>query len=64
MALLLLALKSVSSPQAVNESDIAAVRVKGWSNRDYFDVVVQAGNTLACNHVVSSFNVEHQGAFA
>lgn len=64
MPLLLLALKSVNTPEDVNEQDIAEVRAQGWSERNIFDVVVQAANNRAFSLVLRTFNVEHQGAFA
>lgn len=62
--LLLLALKSVNSPEKVNEQDIASVRKIGWSDRDIFDVVVQAANNRSFNLILSTFKLEHQGAYA
>lgn len=64
ISLLLLALKAVNTPEEVNEQDIASVREKGWSERDIFDVVVQAASNRAFNLILSTFNLEHQGAFA
>lgn len=62
--LLLLALKSVNTPEEVSEQDIKEVRASGWSDRNIFDVVVQAANNRAFSLVLRAFNVEHQGAFS
>ena len=64
ISLLLLALKAVNTPEEVNEQDIASVLEEGWSERDIFDVVVQAASNRAFNLILSAFNLEHQGAFA
>lgn len=64
ISLLLLALKAVNTPEEVNEQDIASVLEEGWSERDIFDVVVQAASNRAFNQILSAFNLEHQGAFA
>ena len=63
IALLLLALKSVNTPEAVNQQDIVSVREKGWSDRNIFDVVVQAANTRSFNLILGTFKLEHQGAY-
>ena len=62
--LLLLALKSVNTPEEVSEQDIKEVRMSGWSDRNIFDAVVQAANNRAFSLVLRAFNVEHQGAFS
>lgn len=62
--LLKLALQSVENPDAVDAGVLAAARDAGWSDRDIFDVVVQASNNRAFNNVLRTFNIEHQGAFA
>lgn len=64
ISLLLLALKAVNTPEEVNEQDIASVLEEGWSERDIFDVVVQAASNRAFNLILSAFNLEHQGVFA
>ena len=62
--LLRLALKAVNAPEDVGESELAAARAQGWSDRDIFDAVVQAANNRAFNFVLRTFKIEHQGAFA
>lgn len=62
--LLMLALKSVSNPDSVDQADIQAAKAQGWSDRDIFDVVAQATSNRAFNTVLRTFNVESQGAFA
>lgn len=63
-SLLLLALRSLEEPKKINQQDLDAVRVHGWSDRDIFDAVVQAANNRAFNNVLKTFNIEAQGAFA
>jgi len=63
-ALLILSLKAVDAPIAVNEQDLQAVRQHGWSDRDIFDAVVQANNNRAFNNILHTFNIEHQGVYA
>jgi alkylhydroperoxidase family enzyme len=62
--LLLIALKSASNPERVNQADIQSARTQGWTDRDIFDVVAQATSNRAFNSVLRTFNVETQGAFA
>ena len=62
--LLKLALKSVSDPEDICATDLDAARAEGWTDRDIFDVVVQAANNRAFNNVLRTFKIEHQGAFA
>lgn len=62
--LLKLALKSVNDPDGVDEADLEAARAAGWTDRDVFDVVVQANNNSAFNNILRAFKIEHQGAFA
>ena len=62
--LLMIALKSVSDPDGVNEKDIQNARAQGWSDRDIFDVVSQATSNRAFNTMLRTFNVESQGVFA
>lgn len=62
--LLKLALKSVDDPDGIGEADLAAARAVGWSDRDIFDVVVQAANNRGFNNILRVFKIEHQGAFA
>ncbi|EIJ34759.1 carboxymuconolactone decarboxylase family protein [Thiothrix nivea] len=62
--LLNLALKAVNDPDGVNQADLDAARGEGWTDRDLFDVVVQAGNNRAFNYVLKTFKVEHQGVFS
>jgi alkylhydroperoxidase family enzyme len=64
MPLLKIALKSLSNPEGVNESDIQAAKAQGWTERDIFDVVAQAASNRAFNYILRTFKVEHQSAFA
>ncbi|MCB1870813.1 MAG: hypothetical protein H6964_11000 [Chromatiaceae bacterium] len=63
-ALLMLATKSVTTPEAIGQADLAEVRRYGWDDRAIFDAVVQAANNRAFNYVLRTFNIEHQGALA
>lgn len=63
-ALLKLAIKSVNAPEAVSKADLDEVRQRGWGDRAIFDAVAQAANNRAFNHVLRTFNIEHQGALA
>jgi alkylhydroperoxidase family enzyme len=62
--LLLLALKAIRDPEAVDSGDVNAAREEGWTERDIFDAVAVASFNKALNHLLKSFKVEHQGAFA
>ena len=62
--LLKLALKSVHSPEFVNQQDLDQAKAHGWQERDLFDAVVQAANNYALNLILRTFKVEHQGTFA
>ncbi len=63
-ALMLLALKSVESPEGITAIDIKSVRDHGWSDREIFDVIVQANNNRAFNNILRTFNIEHQGVYS
>ena len=62
--LLRLALKSVNSPEFVNQDDLDQARAYGWQDRDLFDAVAQAASIRAFNLILRTFKVEHQGALA
>lgn len=62
--LLMLALKAVESPDAVDSADIEAARVQGWSDKDIFDAVALAASNRALNLVLKTFKVDHQGVLA
>lgn len=64
LLLLKFALKSVNEPDNIASADLALLHDEGWSDRDIFDVVVQAANNRAFNNVLRTFKIEHQGAFA
>jgi len=63
-ALLGLALRAVINPDGIGETDLAAARELGWSDRDIFDAAAQAANNRALNFLLKTFKVEHQGVFA
>jgi alkylhydroperoxidase family enzyme len=63
-ALLLLVLKAVEHPHAVEEADLVQVRALGWSDRDIFEAVWHGAGNRAFGTVLSAFKVEHEGAFA
>jgi len=63
-SLLMFALKSVTTPDEVNQSDMDKVKKQGWGEREIFDAVVQAANNRAFNYVLKTFNIEHQGVFS
>jgi len=62
--LLLLALKSVNTPEDVNAEDIEAAKAAGWSEREIFDAVAQASSNRAFNTVLRTFKIERQGVLA
>lgn len=62
--LLKLAVKAVQQPDSIGEADIQEAKKHGWSERDIFEVVVQAANMRSLNYVLRTFKVEAQGAFA
>lgn len=62
--LLKLALKSVNTEETVTRADLDNARSQGWGDREIFDAVVQAANINGFNHVLRTFNIEHQGVFA
>lgn len=62
--LLRIALKTVSEPENVSKADIDAAHEAGWTDREIFDVAVQAANNRALNFVLRAFKVERQGDFA
>ncbi|AOV16800.1 hypothetical protein BJI67_06760 [Acidihalobacter aeolianus] len=64
MPLLRLAMKSTSMPETVSAADIEACRTAGWDDRAIFEAVVHATNNRAFNQLLSTFKVEHQGAYA
>lgn len=61
--LLKLALKSVHVDEEVTRTDMDNAHSQGWGDREIFDAVVQAANVRAFNHVLRTFNIEHQGVF-
>lgn len=62
--LLRLATRSVEPEEEVAAEEVEAARAAGWSDREIFDAVVQAASNRAFNHVLRTFRVEQQGAFA
>lgn len=62
--LLMLAIKSVNTPDEVNQADMDKVKKQGWGDREIFDAIVQAAYNRAFNYVLKTFNVEHQGTFS
>jgi alkylhydroperoxidase family enzyme len=62
--LLKIAVNAIDHPDRVGAAEIQAAKGQGWSERDIFDVVVQAANNRALNHVLRALKVEAQGAFA
>ncbi|NOY66565.1 MAG: hypothetical protein GXP13_04040 [Gammaproteobacteria bacterium] len=62
--LLLLALKSVDTPDSIGHDDINLAKEAGWNDRDIFDAVVQAANNRALNYVLRTFNIHHQGSYS
>jgi len=63
-SLLMLAIKSVDTPDEVNQADMDKVKKQGWEDREIFDAIVQAANNRAFNYVLKTFNIEHQGVFS
>jgi uncharacterized peroxidase-related enzyme len=64
IVLLKIALASIDNPDGVTQDDIQKARDAGFSDRQVFDVVFMAANNKALTHVLKTFKVEHQGAFA
>lgn len=62
--LLELALKSLTNPEGINQTDMEAAHQQGWTDRDIFDAVAMAANNRAFNLVLKTFKIEHQGVFA
>ncbi len=62
--LLGLATRAVETDEAVGSGDLDQARAAGWSDREIFDAVVQAASNRAFNHVLRTFGIEQQGAFA
>jgi len=62
--LLRLALGSVDLEHETKPEEVERARAAGWNDREIFDAVVQAAANRAFNHVLRTFNVEQQGAFA
>jgi alkylhydroperoxidase family enzyme len=63
-SLLKIALMAVSEPENINQEMINSAKQQGWTDRNIFDVVVQAANNRAFNMVLRSFKIEQQGVFA
>ena len=63
-SLLKLAIKSVETPDRVNQTDMTNIKNQGWQDREIFDAIVQAANNRAFNFVLKTFNIEGQGAFS
>lgn len=62
--LLKIALRAIDAPEGITEADLQAAVAAGFSERDVFDAVVAAANNRALTHVLRTFKIEHQGAFA
>jgi AhpD family alkylhydroperoxidase len=62
--LLKIALAAIDKPEAVADADIQSARAQGHGERDVFDAVVIAANNKAFTHVLRTFKVEDQAAFA
>ncbi|WP_456373000.1 carboxymuconolactone decarboxylase family protein [Thiolapillus sp.] len=62
--LLKIALAAIDQPEAVTDADIESARAQGYGERDVFDAVVIAANNKAFTHVLRTFKVEDQAAFA
>lgn len=62
--LLKIALAAIDAPDSVSQADIDLARAQGFSDRDVFDAVIIAANNKAFTHVLRTFKVEEQAAFA
>ncbi len=62
--LLNIALAGIHNPEGVGQADIDLAIKKGFTERDVFDVVAIAANNKAFTHVLRTFKIESQGAFA
>jgi len=62
--LLMIALKSVNTPDKVDSQDIQSAKAQGWTDRDIFEAVSQAASNRALNYVLRTFKVETQDSFA
>ncbi len=63
-SLLMFAIKSVDTPEEVNQKDMDNVKKQGWQDREIFDAVAQAANNRAFNIILKTFNIEHQGVYS
>lgn len=62
--LLNIALAAIHNPQAVTQEDLQKARDQGYTDRNIFDAVAIATSNKAFTHLLRTFKVEHQGAFA
>lgn len=62
--LLKIALASIAAPDDVSQADIDLAKAQGFTDRDVFDAVIIAANNKAFTHVLRTFKVEEQAAFA
>ena len=57
-ALLLLVLRAVQNPAAVNTGDMDALRGLGWSDGDILDAVAHGARMVAGDIIINAFKVE------
>lgn len=63
-ALLMFAVKSIQSPNDIDESEMTKVKNQGWNDREIFDAVAQAASNKSFNYLLKTFNVSHQGIYS
>jgi len=58
-AMLLLVLKAVSTPEAVNAADLQKLRDLGWSDGDILDAVSHGARNKAADIIFNTFKIEN-----
>lgn len=58
-AMLLLVLKAVSTPEAVNADDLQKLRSLGWSDGDILDAVSHGARNMAVDAIFNTFKIEN-----
>lgn len=64
IVLLQIALAAINNPDGVDSDDIESAKAAGFTERNIFDAVIMASNNKALTHVLRTFKVKQQGAFA
>ncbi|MEJ2406677.1 MAG: hypothetical protein P8171_20760 [Candidatus Thiodiazotropha sp.] len=64
LALLKLVQKAVTQPHETTPDDFAAVRDRGWSDRNIFEAIYHGHSSRAFAAMVESLNLKNEGALA